>query len=202
MKSIDDTLRTIRDITNALPVKVDIFLVGGTAVILHGVERTTIDVDFCVHSNDIAAADSRSFLDLLTRHLPVRFSARMVEGSKIPDDPLQHDIIFIDDNEGEYERIDLLIARYKWEVEGIQKAIRMEGVPFPVLDKPYLAAMKLLATGYKDAHDVVTLFALMTPEEKAKIRTLAERIGRDRKLARLLSPPPDETVREMSQEYL
>jgi hypothetical protein len=125
-----------------------------------------------------------------------------MQGSKIPDDPLKHDIIVIDDNEGDYERIDLLIARYKWELEGIEQAVRLQDIPFPVLDKPHLVAMKLLATGYKDAHDVMTLMRLMTEEEKIKARELARRIGRDKKLERLLSPPPEEEVREMPEEYI
>jgi len=202
MKSIEDTLRTIRDITNALPIKVDIVLVGGVAVILHGVERTTLDVDFCVYSDAISRDGSPAFFDMFVKHLPSRFSARLIKGSKIPDDPLQHDILIVDDKDGEYERVDLLIARYKWEVEGIKLAVRLEGVPFPVLSKPYLAAMKLLATGYKDAHDVVALYGLMTVEEKTKIQELAKRMGRDKKLERLLSPPPDDAVREVPEEYL
>jgi hypothetical protein len=202
MKSIDDTLKTIRDITNAIPAKFDIVLVGGVAVILHGVERTTIDVDFCVYSDVISNTSSSAFFNILAKHLPKRFSARLLQGSKSPDDPMKRDIIFIDDTEGEYERIDLLIAQYKWEMEGIEKAVHIADVPFPVLDKPYLAAMKLQATGYKDAHDVVTLFNLMTDEEKSKTRELAKRIGRDKKLERLLPPPPEEEVREMPEEYL
>ncbi|OGW34688.1 MAG: hypothetical protein A2X58_09500 [Nitrospirae bacterium GWC2_56_14] len=65
MKSIDDTLKIIRDITNAIPAKFDIVLVGGTAVILHGVERTTLDVDLCVYSDTGSKADSSAFYDLL-----------------------------------------------------------------------------------------------------------------------------------------
>jgi hypothetical protein len=202
MKSIDDTLKIILDITNAIPAKFDIVLVGGAAVILHGVERTTLDVDLCVYSDASSNTNSSAFYDLLVKHLPKRFSARLVCGSKIPDDPLKHDIIFIDDAEGEYERIDLLIARYKWEKEGIEKAIRIEAVPFPVLSKPYLIAMKLFASGYKDAHDIATLFGLMSDEEKEKTRELARRIGRDKKLERLLFPPPEEEVRENQEEYL
>lgn len=202
MKSIDDTLKIIRDITNALPVKVTIVLTGGVAVILHGVERTTIDVDFCLYSESILDTNSAAFFDLLTRSLPKRFQARLVQGSKIPDDPFKHDVIFIDDNEGEYERIDLLIAQYKWELEGIEQAVHFDDVPFPVLSKPYLVAMKLQATGYKDYQDVVSLMGLMTEEEKAKTFELAKRTGRDKKLARLLAPPPEEEVREMPEEYL
>jgi hypothetical protein len=62
--------------------------------------------------------------------------------------------------------------------------------------------MKLFASGYKDAYDVVTLFALMSDEEKDKTRELAKRIGRDKKLERLLSPPPEEDVRESPEEYI
>jgi hypothetical protein len=202
MKSIDDTLKIIRDITSAIPIKFDIVLIGGVAVILHGVERTTIDVDFSVYSDVIRDSGSSAFFDQLRAHFPKRFSARLMQGSKIPDDPLKHDIIVIDDNEGDYERIDLLIARYKWELEGIEQAVRLQDIPFPVLDKPHLVAMKLLATGYKDAHDVMTLMRLMTEEEKIKARELARRIGRDKKLERLLSPPPEEEVREMPEEYI
>lgn len=202
MKSIDDTLKIIRDITNAIPVKFDIVLVGGVAAILHGVERTTIDVDFCVDSAAIPGTDSSAFYDILVKHLPKRFSARLIRGSEIPDDPLKHDIIFLDDAEGEYERIDLLIAQFKWEREGMEKAVHIEAVPFPVLGKPYLAAMKLFASAYKDAYDIVALFALMSDEEKEKTRELAKRIGRGKKLERLLFPPPEEEVRENPEEYI
>ena len=202
MKSIEDTLKIIRDITNALPVKVDIALIGGYAVIAHGVERTTIDVDCFIYSDLIYKKNSSEFFKLLSNNLPMRFSARLIQGSKIPDDPLKHDIIFIDDNEGEYERIDLLIARYKWELEGMQQAVQLADIPFPVLSKPYLAAMKLQAAGYKDAADVVALMDLMTEEEKAKIFELAKRTLRDKKLFHLLNPPPEEEVKESPEEYL
>lgn len=55
MKSIKNTLQTIRGIINALPDKVEIALVGGYAVILHGVERTTLDVDFCLYTDLVHA---------------------------------------------------------------------------------------------------------------------------------------------------
>lgn len=199
MKSIDDTLEIIRDIMSRPPDKVSFALAGGQAVILQGVERTTIDVDFCLYSDLIHAEGSPAFHAMVRKRLPERFSARLIQGSKFPDDPFKHDVIFIDDTKGEYVRIDLLIALYKWELEGIRNAETVPGVPVPVLSKPYLAAMKLRASGFKDAGDVVGLFRLMTEEEKAKTRALAKRIGRDRKLALLLTPP--EEVRE-SEESL
>jgi len=202
MKSIHDTLKIIRDITNALPDKVFIALAGGYAVVLHGVERTTLDIDVCVYSDLIRSSDSKVFFELLNRHIPERFSAELVQGSKKPDDPFKHDLILIVDNRKEHFRIDLLIARYKWELDGLKEAQTFKEVPIPVLSKPYLTAMKLRASGYKDDHDVVSLVELMSEEEKAKTLGLAKRIGREKKLERLLSPPPEEEVREMPEEYL
>lgn len=202
MKSIRDTLEIIRDITNALPVKVSIALTGGYAAILHGVERTTIDLDFCLYADVLDSTGTKSFYELLKKHIPDRFTAELREGSKLPDDPFKHDLIRIMDTRKELLVIDLLIARYKWELDALLDAKIVKDVPFPVLGKPYLAAMKLRATGYKDAHDFVTLFKLMTAEEQEKTRELAIRIGRDKKLERLLNPPPEEEIRENPEEYL
>lgn len=201
MKSIKDTLKTIQGIINALPVKVDIALAGGYAVILHGVERTTIDIDFCLYSDFLRSEDTDGFFRMLKKHLPERFKAKLIEGSKIPDDPFKHDIIFIEDKMKEFLRIDLLFARYKWELEAITKAEAVKGIPIPVLTKPYLAAMKLQSTGLKDASDVVNLISLMTDKEKVKTFELAKRTGRDKKLNRLLAPVEEE-IQEMPEELL
>ena len=202
MKSIRDTLEIIRDITNALPVKVSIAIAGGYASILHGVERTTIDLDFCLYSDILDSIDTKTFFELLTKNIPKRFDVELREGSKIPDDPFKHDLIRLMDTRKELLRIDLLIARYKWELDGLRDAKPVKDIPIPVLGKPYLVAMKLRASGFKDAHDVVTLFGLMSDEEKEKTRELARRIGRDNKLERLLSPPQEEDVRENPEEYI
>jgi len=202
MRSIADILKTIRDIANALPVKVEFALIGGYALVAHGVERTTTDVDFCLYTESISTHDSRTFFDLLRSHLPARFEAQLMQGSKFPDDPFQHDLIRLIDLNKEFFRINILLARYKWEVEGIRQAEQIGEIPVPVLGKPHLAAMKLRASGYKDAADVISLMGLMTEEEKAKTLALAKRVHRDKKLARLLNPPPEEEIREMPEEYL
>lgn len=202
MKSIRATLEIIRDITSALPGKVAIALIGGFAVIAHGVERTTIDLDFCLYSDILDTSGTKDFFELLKEHIPKKFEIQLMEGSKFPDGPFKHDLIRISDTHKELLRIDLLIARYKWELDGMQEAEQVKDVPIPVFSKPYLVAMKLQATGYKDYQDIVSLMELMTDEEKAKTRELARRIGRDKKLERLLSPPPEEEVRENPEEYL
>lgn len=202
MKSIEDTLKIIQDIIKKFPADIDIALIGGYAVILHGVERTTLDIDFCIYSSVIhSSQDSTSFYDLLLRCLPERFEARLMKGSAIPDDPLKHDVIFIEDSMGEYIRIDFLVAKYKWELEAIRSAGTIEGIPIPVVKKPYLVALKLRSTGYKDASDVIGLINLMTEEEKEKTIELAKRIGREKKLNRLFSPP-EEPIEDTPEEII
>ncbi len=187
MKSIEDTLGIIHGIIRSFPGEIDIALVGGYAAVLHGVERTTLDIDFCVYSGIIRSSNTDQFYRVLSNCIPERFEARLIKGSSIPDDPFKHDVVFIEDTLGEYLRIDFLLARYKWELEAIHSATFIEGIPVPVVTKPYLAALKLKATGHKDASDVVTLLNLMTEAERGETFELARRIGRDRKLAQLLA---------------
>lgn len=203
MKSIEDTLKIIQDIIKKFPADIDIALIGGYAAVLHGIERTTLDIDFCVYSNIIhSAKDADDFYQLLQKCIPERFSAKMIKGSVIQDDPLKHDVIFIEDSMGEFMRIDFLLAKYKWELEAIRSAVRMEGIPVPVVTKPYLAALKLRSTGYKDASDIVSLTNLMTEDEKARTIELAKQIGRSKKLAKLLLPPEEEFPEDTSEELI
>lgn len=55
MKSIGDTLKLVDGLVVKLKKenKVWIALIGGYAIIAHGVERTTLDVDFCIY-NDLS----------------------------------------------------------------------------------------------------------------------------------------------------
>jgi len=191
MKSIEDTLRIIDDIVTSINRynRINIVLVGGYACIAHGIERTTSDVDFCIYSEIIYKKDTTNFVELLKKLIPVNFEIKYIEGSKILDDPFKHDVIFIYDKLGEYPKIDLIIAKYKWELEGIESATLLEDIPFPVLPKPHLIAMKLRAGSFKDDYDIVELYKLLTEEEKNKTHELAKLIHREQKLARLLKPP-------------
>lgn len=190
MKSIEDTLNLINNIADALSGhdKLNIALVGGYAVIAHGVGRTTADVDFCVYAESIRTDGISAFTKLLEKAVPDTFEVQCVEGSRIADDPFQHDVIFIDDKSGEYPRIDFIVAKYKWELEGTQASKPLEDIPFPVLPKPYLVAMKLKAGSIKDDYDITELYELMTEDEKAKTAELARLIHRDKKLAQLTTP--------------
>ena len=203
MKSIENTLKIIQDIIKNFPGDLEMALIGGYAAVLHGVERTTLDIDFCVYSDIIhSSKDSAGFFNLLLKCLPKRFEASLIKGSLIPDDPFKHDVIFIEDTMGEFMRIDFLIARYKWELDAIRTAVSMDGIPVPIVTKPYLAALKLRATGFKDASDIVTLVNIMSKDENEKTLELAKQIGRDKKLKELLSQLREEPDEDLPEDLI
>jgi hypothetical protein len=191
VKSIRDTLDLIGRIIRSIEKhdRVSIALAGGYAVIAHGVERTTADVDFCIYSDIIHEKHVSAFVKLLKKAIPKTFKIELMEGSKIPDDPFKHDVIFVKDKTGKYPKIDLIITKYKWELEGVRKPDYLEDLPFPVLPKPYLIAMKLKAGSYKDDFDVSELYGLLNKKEQQKTRELARLIHRDKRLADLVLKP-------------
>jgi len=194
MKSIEDTLSFLKKILSGFDdaTPTAFALVGGYAGIAHGIGRTTTDVDLAVFSETIHSAGIGSFARKLETALPPGFIVHVVEGSKIHDDPFRHDILFLEDTSREYPKIDLIVPRYKWELEGLERAGHLEDIPFPVLPKPYLVAMKLRAGSPKDDSDILELVQLMSPEEKSQTDKLAKRVHRDQKLNELLvaGPPP------------
>lgn len=204
VKSIVDTLRLISDAVTQFEQETNqaalIALIGGYAALYYGSERTTFDVDTCFYvSND---APGRSFYVWLKKSLPSHFELRFMEASKDPTDPFKHDLITITDAQEEYPRIDIMIVRYKWELEGLEQAETVPRLNFPVIPPPYLVAMKLVAGGRKDELDILAMVKEMTEETLNKSKELAKRVHRDKKLTRLLNPPPEEEVRETPEEYL
>lgn len=146
-------------------------LIGGYAAVYFGSERTTFDVDICFHSKD--NEPGRTFFDFLKRELPSNLKPRLFEDSKDPTDPLKHDIITISDSEEKYPRIDILVIRYKWELEGLEHAITPKKLSFPVIPAP--------------------------EEELIKTRELAKKLRKDRKLQALLKEGrPDRGKRKSS----
>lgn len=188
MKSIIDTLSVIKDAIDEFNKKtnynVSTALIGGYAVIFFGVERTTLDVDICFYSPE--KDGTSKFFIFLKEFLPDRFHIRFIEASKDLTDPLKHDLIIVKDSDGEYPRIDILAARYKWELEGLHQAKSISGLSFQLMPLPYLLTMKLRAGGFKDDLDVLELLKVITDEEMKKVKELAKKVGRDRKLRSLL----------------
>ena len=188
MKSIVDTLTVIRNVVTKFEqehkTEAKVALIGGYAVIFYGIERTTLDIDVCFYSPQENMG--KSFYGFLKEYLSPNFKPRFIEASKDPSDPLKHDLIIIDDSEGEYPRIDILLVRYKWELEGIRLAKTIDKLSFPIMPLPYLLAMKLKAGGRKDELDSIEILKSMSEKEIKKARELAKKVGRDRKLHALL----------------
>ena len=188
MKSITDTLSVIKNAVTLFNKdsahSASVALIGGYAAVYFGSERTTFDVDVCFHSQD--NEPGRAFFDFLKRHLPSNLTPRLIEASKDPTDPLKHDIITISDYEKKYPRIDILVIRYKWELEGLELATSPEKLSFPIMPAPYLTAMKLMAGGRKDELDIIGLLRNMSEGELEKTRELAKKVRKDRKLQALL----------------
>jgi hypothetical protein len=204
MRSIEDTLKLISSTVDSLSKndEINIALVGGYGAIAHGVERTTADVDFCVYTAIIHEKDTSVFTELFRNALPDNFEIKFIEGSKIMEDPFKHDVIFIHDKSGEYPKIDIIVAKYKWELEGIKSAKPLQDISFPVLPKPYLIAMKLKAGGLKDDYDAAELYELLSDEEKEKTHELANLIHKEKKLARLIKPKKVKRTREDKDQLL
>lgn len=188
MKSIKDTLLIVKNVISRFSAETGITttaaLIGGHAAIFFGSERTTLDVDICLHA--VGDRSGSSFVHALQKQLSTRYTIRFLEATKDPSDPLKHDIIIINDTENEYPRVDILLARYHWEVEGLEQAQYVEGLSFAVMPAPHLIAMKLLAGGRQDELDILNLLKELSDPDRIKTMELAKRVGRDRKLHALI----------------
>ncbi|MBM4135885.1 MAG: hypothetical protein FJ241_03540 [Nitrospira sp.] len=207
MKPILDTLNELKDLINKFSSETQykdtvIALIGGYAVIAHGIERTTKDIDtLCVGSPyDSFGKDLSQFLK---KHFHQK-GAKVEYFPQSPDihDPFQHEIIYIKDPKGIVPRIDIIIARYKWELEGLLSSEPEKKIPINLLPKPYLIAMKLKAGGPKDDYDVIELYELLTDKEKEKTLKLTKLIHMDKKLARLTKPRKIKRVSEDKDQLI
>ncbi|MBE0425971.1 MAG: hypothetical protein IBX72_04890 [Nitrospirae bacterium] len=201
MKPILGTLRELKKLIDKFILTTQykdtiIALVGGYAVIAHGIERTTKDIDTLAIGSpyDNFGKELSRFLknELKGKGLTLRYLPRSADIH----DPFQHEIIYLKDPKGNAPRIDIIIARYKWELEGLLSSKPEKEIPLNLLPKPYLISMKLKAGSPKDDHDIIELYGLLTDEEKAKTHELVKLIKRDKKLSRLLKPKKIEREKE------
>lgn len=165
-------------------------IVGGEAVIMHGIPRTTLDLDIlCFWQADAKEAASlvKRFASLLKQELGERYEVKDFEASKDPFDPLKHDLLIITDSEKKYKKLDILIANYRWEIEGFNNMNSPQKGPLQIYPKPYLVGMKLMAGGIQDEEDIRNLFLIMLDPEKEKAWEIARLIRRDKNLSRILS---------------
>ncbi|MBF0452119.1 MAG: hypothetical protein HQK75_15565 [Candidatus Magnetomorum sp.] len=165
-------------------------IIGGEAVIMHGIPRTTIDLDILFYYNQ-----ETNYYDNICKRLASFFKEKFsddfeithFEASKDPFDPLRHDLIVVKDKNNRVRKLDILIANYKWELEGLLSMESSHSGPLIPYPKPYLIAMKLMAGGLQDEEDIKNLFFIMSNSEKEKTYALAKQIKRDKNLNRILS---------------
>ncbi|MBW2614751.1 MAG: hypothetical protein JRD02_01055 [Deltaproteobacteria bacterium] len=165
-------------------------IIGGEAVILHGIPRTTLDIDilvFCGDKENYISDFGKSLGTFLEQQLRDRFEVKVFEASKDPFDPLRHDLIIITDSEKRFKKLDILIANYEWELEGLKSMPSPHAGSLQAYPKPYLVGMKLMAGGAQDEEDVRNLFFIMSESEKEKAWKLARLIRRDKNLSRILA---------------
>jgi hypothetical protein len=201
VKPILNTLKELKNLIDKFSCETTykdtvIALIGGYAVIAHGIERTTKDIDtLCIGSPyDSFGRDLSNFLN---EHLSDK-DVKVKYFTQSPDihDPFQHEIIYLKDPKGIIPRVDIIVARYKWELEGLLLSKQEKEIPINLLPKPYLIAMKLKAGGLKDDYDVAELYELLTDKEKDKTHELAKLIHMDKKLVRLIKPRRVRRVKE------
>ena len=164
-------------------------IVGGEAVIMHGIPRTTIDVDillFCGDDKKNIDNIGKIFASFLRQELGGKFEVENFEASKDPSDPLKHDLIIITDLEKRFKKLDILIANYQWELEGLKSMDSPHTGPLYPYPKEYLVGMKLMAGGPQDNEDIKNLFLVMSDTEKEKAWKLARLIKRNKNLSKIL----------------
>ncbi len=164
-------------------------IIGGEAVILHGIPRTTIDLDILLFymSEEKAIGNLvNKFASFLRQELGDRFEVKDFEASEDPFDSLRHDLIIITDSENRFKKLDILIANFDWELEGLKSMDSPGRGAIQVYPKSYLVGMKLVAGGAQDEEDVRNLFLVMSDSEKEKAFDLARLIKRDKNLSKIL----------------
>jgi hypothetical protein len=190
MKSIKNTLgllaKNISRFSEKKRYNIRTSLIGGQAVISYGVPRVTFDIDICVVMTDAESnyVGGKELADFLQKELPY-FKVEFKKGADF-EDPLKHDLIRLQDPDGNYPLIDILFANYKWELEGLEKATKTKGIPMPIFPMPYLVMMKLKAGGLKDYSDIIDVFELMTEKDKKETFKLAHSLRLDKKLTAVL----------------
>ncbi len=98
-------------------------IIGGEAVILHGIPRTTLDVNtlfFCGDEKNYITGLAKQFSSFLRQEMGKRFEVKDFEASKDSLDPLRHDLIIITDSKKKFKKLDIPISNYKWELEGLR----------------------------------------------------------------------------------
>jgi len=77
-------------------------IICGEAVILHGIPRTTLDLDilvYCGNEKTNVSNFAGLFSSFLRQELGNRFEVKLFEASEDPFDPLRHDLIITESDQ-------------------------------------------------------------------------------------------------------
>jgi hypothetical protein len=128
--------------------EIDHALIGAAALAVHGVSRSTADIDLLtVDGRVLQAGFWDSFADK-------GVALRVLKGDF--DDPLAGSVRFT----AEGDRIvDVVVGRYKWQKEVVDQAEphSLGEIEVPVARPSGLVLLKLHAAGHKDAWDISSL---------------------------------------------
>jgi hypothetical protein len=125
-------------------------LVGAAALAVHGVARSTLDLDLLVTT---PACLAEPFWDDLRR---ARAEATVRRGDH--DDPLAGVVRL---RRGDESLIDVVVGRADWQTAAIERARprEIEGASVPVVTAADLVLLKLFAGGPQDLWDITQLLA-------------------------------------------
>ena len=127
---------------------IDHALIGAAAMAVHGVSRSTADIDFLTVDDRVLDAHMWEGLKHETTGM------RILKGDF--DDPLAGSVRL---KAGEAEIVDVVVGRYKWQKEIVDAAeVRAIGaIEVPVARPEGLVLLKLHAGGPKDLWDITSL---------------------------------------------
>jgi hypothetical protein len=121
-------------------------LIGAGALAVHGVVRSTFDLDLLTTSASVLEPDA---WNALAADAGVRVDRRRGDA----DDPLAGVVRIGVANERD---IDLVVGRWAWQTEAVERArpVLVFGVHLPVVDAADLVLLKLYAGGLQDRWDI------------------------------------------------
>jgi hypothetical protein len=159
----------LRDVVAVLEAaKIRHALIGAVAMAVHGVSRSTADID-------LLTVETRSLREELWTDLKARgASLRILKGDF--EDPLAGSVRL---REGT-QVVDVVVGRYVWQKEILDAAERQSigEIELPVARPAGLVLLKLDAGGPKDAWDIRSLLEVHAPAEAIRAEV-------DRVIARL-----------------
>lgn len=140
-------------------------LVGAGAMTVHGVGRSTLDLDLLTTSPAVLAPD------FWEKRTPAGAVAEVRPGDA--DDPLAGVVRFGAPDEAP---VDLIVGRFDWQAEIVDRAVPMSlgEVTLPVAGAADLVLLKLFAGGAQDAWDIVQLLA--TQDDQQLVRDVESRL--------------------------